>query len=241
MKRIITLFFLASSCCVLTFAQSTPFKLSKSEKKQGFKVLFDGTSLEQWSSNSKDYKLEDGCIVIDPTLKQGENFQGGNFYTKQTFSDFILRFEFKLTPAANNGLGIRHKIVDAPTGYDGMELQIIDSEAPVYKNLKPYQYHGSLYGLVPAKRGFQKPAGEWNKQEVIANGTSIKVILNGEVILDVDLAEFEKQNPDIKIPEPILYPSGHIAFLGHGDMVYFRNIRIKDNGNGLLATDTKGQ
>ncbi len=201
-----------------------PFKLSGKEKKEGFKVLFDGTSLEHWYHPEKtDYVLEDGCIVMHPTPEGGDNF-----YTKEKFRNFIFRFEFKLTPAANNGLGLRHKIVPHPGSYDGMELQIIDSEAPVYKDLKPYQYHGSVYGLIPAKRGYLKPAGEWNEQEVIAEDDHIKVTLNGQVILDGNLSEAAQSDPGKKVPESIFYKEGHIAFLGHGDVVSFRNIRIKE-------------
>ncbi len=109
-----------------------------------------------------------------------------------------------------------------------MELQILDNSAPIYANLKPYQYHGSLYGWVPAKRGYLKPAGEWNYQEVIAEGSKIKIILNGTTILDTDIQEAVKDVPENKIPKSLLYKKGHIAFLGHNSVVKFRNIRIKE-------------
>ncbi len=198
------------------------FQLSGIEKKEGFKVLFDGTSMSQWTGNTAEYVLENGCIVMRP--KSGT----GNLYTKDEFDNFILRFEFLLTPEANNGLGLRHKIVTTSNGYDGMELQIIDNEAPVYKDLKPWQYHGSVYGWIPARRGFLNPAGEWNAQEVIAEGDHIQVILNGTTILDGNLGEATKNTPKEKIPASLFYKKGHIAFLGHGSVVQFRNIRIKE-------------
>ena len=185
-------------------------------------MLFDGTSMSQWIGNTNEYVLENGCIVMYPDKGNG------NLYTKEEFDNFILRFEFLLTPEANSGLGLRHKMITTQSGYDGMELQILDNEASVYENLKPYQYHGSLYGWIPAKRGFLKPVGEWNYQEVLADGENLKVILNGTVIVDGNLREATKGTPAKNIPNSLLYEKGHIAFLGHNSVVKFRNIRIKE-------------
>lgn len=219
-KIIIALFFL---CCLQAWAEA-PFKLSKQEKKEGFQILFDGKSMDKWTGNTAEYVLEDGCIVMRPI--QGGGY--GNLYTKDEFADFVLRFDFQLTPGANNGLGLRHVIVPKEKGYLGMELQILDNEDPQYKDLKPYQYHGSIYNYIPAKRGYLKPVGEWNTQEVIANGSRIKVILNGVVIVDGDLKEATKDVPADKIQPGLLTPAGHIAFLGHDSVVKFKNIRVKN-------------
>ena len=152
---------------------------------------------------------------------------GGNIYTKDEFADFEYRFEFQLTPSANNGLGIRAPLT-GDAAYVGMELQILDNEAEMYKSLQPYQYHGSVYGVVAAKRGYLKPTGEWNQQEVIAKGNKVKVILNGQVIMDTDIVEAVKGNEKVQKDHPGLKnKTGHIGFLGHGDVVRFRNIRIK--------------
>lgn len=200
-----------------------PYKLSADEAAQGFKVLFDGVSMNEWIGNTRDYVAENGTITLYPG-----NGGGGNLYTKDEYKDFNFRFEFMLTPAANNGLGIRTPL-EGDAAYVGMtELQILDNEHPVYKDLAPYQYHGSAYGMIPSKRGFLKPLGEWNTQEVIVKGSKIKVTLNGEVILDGDLAEATKNGTADKQAHPGLKnPKGHIAFLGHGSEVKFRNIRIK--------------
>ncbi|MDD2246063.1 MAG: DUF1080 domain-containing protein [Proteiniphilum sp.] len=198
------------------------FSLSAEEKKAGYEILFDGKDMLRWTSNTDEYKIEDGCIVMQPADGYG------NLYTKKEYDNFILRFEFLLTPEANSGLGLRHKMITTKSGYDGMELQILDNSAPIYANLKPYQYHGSLYGWVPAKRGYLKPAGEWNYQEVIAERSKIKIILNGTTILDTDIQEVVKDVPENKIPKTLFYKKGHIAFLGHNSVVKFRNIRIKE-------------
>ncbi len=204
-------------------AVSPVFELSNEEKKEGFKVLFDGTNMDLWMGNTVDYTVNNGNILIDP--KEGNH---GNLYTKQEFSNFIYRFEFQLTPGANNGLGIRAPL-EGDAAYVGMELQILDNEAEKYKDLHPYQYHGSVYGVIPAKRGFLKPTGQWNYEEVIVNGPKIKVILNNEVILDGDITDAIKNGTMDHNQHPgLLRTAGHIGFLGHGDVVRFRNIRVKD-------------
>ncbi len=203
-----------------------PFQLSAQEKKEGFKVLFDGTNMHSWIGNTRDYISEDGNLAVRP--KPGKSSLGNNLFSRQEYSDFILRFEFQLTPGANNGLGIRSPIT-GDAAYEGMELQILDNDAPVYKDLKSYQYHGSIYGTIAAKRGFLKPVGEWNYQEVIVQGPKIKVILNGTVILDADITDARKNGAADGLKHPgLLRDSGHIGFLGHGSPLQFRNIRIKD-------------
>ncbi|NLJ00627.1 MAG: DUF1080 domain-containing protein [Bacteroidales bacterium] len=222
-SSIITLlFFMILTGCSSARMHSHRFQLPEQEKKEGFRVLFDGTNMARWTSNTNEYILQDGCIVMQPTDGHG------NLYTVEEFDNFVLRFEFQLTPESNSGLGIRHKMITAPRGYDGMELQILDNSAPIYEKLKPYQYHGSLYGWIPAKRGFLKPVGEWNYQEVVADGDNIKITLNGTVILDGNLKEATKDVPTEKVPKTLFYEKGHIAFLGHNSVVKFRNIRIKE-------------
>jgi len=194
--------------------------------EEGFVSLFNGKDLTGWIGSLKGYVVENGVLVC---RKRG----GGSLYTEKQYSDFILLLEFKLTPGANNGLAIR-----APrrgnAAYVGMELQILDNTAPRWKNLRPYQYHGSIYGVVPAKRGHLKPVGEWNFQEVTAKAKQITVKLNGATIVDADLTPYIegtkntadggglKQHPGLK------RTSGHIGFLGHGSRVEFRSVRIKE-------------
>lgn len=200
-----------------------PYELTAEEKQSGFELLFNGKDLDNWTGNKTDYVVEDNAIAIYPTGKGH-----GNLNTEKQYSDFIFRFEFQLTPGANNGLGI-HAPMNGDAAYGGKEIQILDDTAPVYANLEPYQYHGSVYGIVPARRGFLKPVGEWNQEEVYVKGDRIKVTLNGTVIVDADLKKATKNGAMDKKEHPGLAShKGHIGFLGHGTIVRFRNIRVKD-------------
>lgn len=200
-----------------------PTKLPEAEQKEGFKLLFDGTNMHGWTGNTKDYVSENGAIVLYPG-----NGGGGNLYTVDEYKDFVLRFDFMLTEGANNGIGIRAPL-EGDAAYVGMEIQVLDNEAPIYSQLEKYQYHGSVYGVIPAKRGFLKPVGEWNSEEIRIKGDDIRVTLNGEVILEGNIAEASKNGTiDHKDHPGLKNEKGHIGFLGHGSVVKFKNIRLKE-------------
>lgn len=203
-----------------------PFQLSEQEKKEGFQVLFDGTNMYEWQGNTGDYILEDGCISMVPSRSFG-----GNLYTKKEFANFIYRFEFQLTPGANNGVGLRAPL-EGDAAYVGMESQILDCEHPIYKGITPYQHHGSIYGILKADESHKtamKPVGEWNEEEIICDGDNIKVTLNGVVIVEGNIREAVKNGtPDKKEHPGLFNKKGHIGFLGHGSPVKFRNIRVKE-------------
>lgn len=144
------------------------------------------------------------------------------------YKDFVFRFDFMLTEGANNGIGIRAPL-EGDAAYVGMEIQVLDNESPIYSQLEKYQYHGSVYGVIPAKRGFLKPVGEWNSEEIRIKGNDIRVTLNGEVILEGNIAEASKNGTiDHKDHPGLKNEKGHIGFLGHGSLVKFKNIRVKE-------------
>ena len=206
--------------------------LTEEEKTQGFVSLFDGTNLDSWTGNTSGYLIEEGALVVHPDIGNG-----GNLYTKEEYDNFVYRFEFQLTPGANNGIGV-HAPLEGDAAYVGIEIQVLDSENPIYyPNLQPYQAHGSVYGVIPAKRGFLKPTGEWNQEEIMVEGTKVKVTLNGTVIIDGDYAEASKNGTiDHREHPGLLRTTGHLGFLGHGDLVRFKNMRIK-----VLEEDKKGK
>ena len=202
-----------------TDTPSTAPGLSKEEAKDGFKSLFDGKTLAGWQGATDGYAAENGIIIC-------KHPGGGRLFSDKEYDNFIYRFEFKLTPGGNNGIAIRSPLGGA-TSRDGIEIQVIDNTAERYKNIKPYQYHGSIYGMVPAKRGHLKPVGQWNSEEILCDGPHIKVTLNGTVIVDANLDEIGDTTIDGN-PHPGRFrKKGHIGFLGHGSHIEFRNPRIK--------------
>lgn len=196
-------------------------KYLSSKNNDGFTSLFNGKDLDGWQGAIDNYEVENGAI----RCKKGK---GGNLFTKEEYADFVVRVEFKLPPAGNNGLAIRYPGTGNPA-YDGMtELQVLDSEHPKYANLdKPgRQYHGSAYGMLPAHRGYLRDVGQWNFQEVTVKGSTIKVELNGSVILDGDVSKVTDYMGKGKHLGKML-PKGYFGFAGHSDPVEFRNISIK--------------
>jgi len=187
----------------------------------GFVSLFNGTSTEGWQGALAGYD------IVDKELRCRKG-AGGNLLTVAEYGDFVLRFEFRLTPGANNGLAIRAPAT-GDAAFVGMELQILDDSHPKYANLQPWQVHGSIYGVAAAKQECLKPAEEWNTEEVTARGSKITVVVNGKTIVDEDIKRFcsGTPTPDGKAHPGLTRPKGHIGFLGHGDEVHFRNIRIQ--------------
>ena len=190
----------------------------------GFTPLFNGHNLDGWTGDTSGYIVKNEEIM-SRIPEPGEHL--GNLYTAEEYANFILRFEFKLTPGANNGLGIRTPLT-GDAAYVGIELQILENTHEKWAGLEPWQFHGSVYGVAAAERGYQMPPGEWNMQEVVVDGRRIEITLNGHVILDVDLDEVSRGGTIDGRDHPGLNrASGHIGFLGHGDEVAFRNIEIK--------------
>ena len=215
-------------------------ELTAEEKARGFEMLFDGTDLSKWHGDLEGYTVVNGAIYV--SANYGAT---GNLYTNKEYRNFVYRFEFCfLEEGVNNGVGIRTpENVDA--AYDGMcELQILDHDAPVYAGwLRDYQVHGSIYGVVPAKRLKHKPLGEWSTEEIIVEGDHIKVTVNGEVITDADVRNVTKGHnmaPDGSDKNPYTidghnHPGmfnykGYISFCGHGAGLKIRNVRILDLG-----------
>jgi hypothetical protein len=186
---------------------------------EGFRAAFNGKDFTGWDGPVNNYEVQDGAIVCKPK-------QGGNIYTKEEYGDFAARVEYKLPPGGNNGLAIRYPGKGQPSRVAMCEVQLLDDDAPKYAKLDPRQFNGSAYGMVPAHRGYLRPAGEWNFMEVTVRGPIIRVELNGTRILDADLSkvtEFKDNQPHPGKDRT----SGHFGFAGHSDPVAIRNIAIK--------------
>jgi hypothetical protein len=206
----------------LGFAAETRMDiLSPEEAKDSFTLLFNGKDLTGWHGDVKNYHVQDGVLMCD----------GASIYTNKEYDNFVFRFEFKLPPAGNNGIGVRTND-KGDAAFAGMEIQILDDRHSKYTGwLKSYQAHGSIYGVVPAKRDVLKPAGQWNTEEIVADGSRIKVTVNGAVIVDADLSKIKEPLDGAKHPG-LHNAKGYLALLGHErDPVQFRNLRVKELKN----------
>lgn len=186
------------------------------EMEAGWQSLFNGEDFTGWRGPTDDNGIEDGAILS----------RHGAIYTEETFDDFKVRFEFQLPERGNNGLAIRYPGQGDPA-YEGMcELQVLDT--PSYGGqIHPQQAHGSAYGMVAAHQGYLRPVGQWNYQEVTVKGSTIRVELNGFVILDTDLASVADPMHPIENFTGRTRTQGHFGFAGHGDPVKYRNIHIR--------------
>ena len=203
--------------------------------------LFNGEDLTGWTGDSEGYVAKDGVLVCQKGAKM--------LTTVDQFSDFAFQFEFKLEESGNNGIGIRVPQGAHPASA-GMEIQILDHFGSRYSVetelesgakrklswLKPWQYHGSIYGIAPAKTGYLKPVGEWNQETILAIEDHIMVILNGAVIVDAFL-------DDITPVDGGAHPGkknakGHLVLAGHSDHVEFRNLRVADYSRSPTTPET---
>lgn len=190
--------------------------------RDGFAPVFNGKDLAGWKGDTKGYVVSDGAIVCN---------KGGNLYLDKEMADFSVRLQFRLPKGGNNGLAIRSP-GKGNAAYDAMcECQVLDDnyEVNTGQKIDPRQAHGSAYGMVAAQRGYQRPIGEWNFEEVTVVGHTIRVELNGVVILNADLSKVDMT----KVMGGSAHPgkerlSGMIGFLGHGDPVAFRAIEVRE-------------
>lgn len=200
-------------------AEEAPARLAEGE--EGFARLDNGRDLSGWQGEVESYEIVNGAIVCKPD-------KGGNLLSIEEYGDMVLRFEFKLPPAGNNGIALRSPANGKPSS-DGLEIQVIDNDgynAKAKTPLKAYQYHGSIYHCVGAKPGYLRPVGEWNTQDIRVEGQRIQVTLNGTKILDADLDAIDRSRLQAA-PKGLDRRTGHIGFIGHKDPVAFRNVRVK--------------
>jgi hypothetical protein len=189
----------------------------------GFRPLFGGKSLDGWQvvePRGPGWVAEGGVLVC-------ETGTYGRLLTREEYSDFVLRLDYRFEAGANNGVNIRAPLSGGRPAFVGMEIQILDDQSEKWKNVAPEQKTGSLYDVLAAKTGVQKPVGEWNSQEITADGRRLTVKLNGTVVLDTDLDRIEVPAAVLEKHPGLKRPSGYLGFMAHGQRTEFRNIRIK--------------
>lgn len=188
-----------------------------SEVPKGFEALFNGKDLAGWKvldGKKEAWGAEEGLLFV----KGGG---GGWLMTEKEFGDFELQLEFKLPKHGNSGVALRAPHEGNPA-YQGMEIQLLDDAN--YKNLKPTQYTGSIYDVVPPSKSVVKPAGEWNTIHITAKGRKITVALNGTQIVDANLDDHKDK---FKTHPGLERAKGHLGLQSHDGRVEFRNLYVK--------------
>jgi len=224
-------------------------KLTKAEKKEGWKLLFDGKTLSGWRGLGRDHVpvglwvIEGGMIKKVDTgneknLPDGRPIEGGDLITIDTYENFELTFEWKVNKAGNSGLKYNvSEEISQKYGSQfsalGFEYQLIDDGDEAYKGvLKAAQFSGSLYDLIPAENVSLKPVGEFNSSRIIVNGNHVEHWLNGRRVVEYDfgskeLEEAYKVSKFSKIPGFTDKRKAHIVLQNHNDESWFRNIKIR--------------
>jgi len=203
-------------CVILMLFPAT----AQAQTRDGFVPLFNGKDLDGWEvreskPGDKDkWSAKDNLVIAKP----GSGWIG----TTKMHGDFILKVEWRIFDGGNSGVFLRVpdvKSKESPSSL-GMEIQILDDNAPQYKGkLKPYQYCGGLYHFQGPSKAMFKGAGEWNAYEITCNGDKISVVFNGEKVIDADAS---KDAVLAKRPK-----RGFIGLQNHGSGVEFRNVMIK--------------
>lgn len=229
---------LLGGCC-LVMSTMSPLSAEEPAKDAKFQKIYNEKNLEGWEVYQGDIKSWQANGNELSCVKEG----GGWLRTKKIYSDYVLRLDYKLPKDGNSGVGIRIP----PEGLvhqAGMEIQLLDDDAPMHKDLKAAQYTGSIYYQAPAKRGAPKPPGEWNTMEITCAGQHVTIVLNGQVINDVHLDKFTKaEDPKTYSPLADRPQVGFIALQSHGSRVDFRNVEVKnlmhETPSGLQYYDIK--
>ena len=216
---------LALAACALG-ANAQENTLTAAEKAAGWKLLFDGRTTEGWRgfkapAPDPGWTVKDGTLGPDPKTSK-------DIITKETFGDFELSFDWKISPKGNSGVMFRVIEEGDQTYFSGPEYQVLDNS----RGEPPLERAGALYGLYAPSQDVTRPVGEFNQSRILLRGGKGEHWLNGVKVVEYDLdsPEFKAKVAATKFkawPQFARARSGHIALQNHGDHVAYRNIKIR--------------
>lgn len=217
-------------------------RLTSAEIKRGWKLLFDGNTINGWRGAymeglpAKGWSVKEGVLSVQES-GGGEASFGGDIVTKEEYSNFELQLDFKLTEGANSG--IKYFVIEGlpktPGSAKGLEYQLLDdAKHPDAKlGINGNRTLASLYDLFPASKDKKSnPIGEWNHAYILVKGKHVEHWLNGIKVLEYERGgkEFLAHKAESKFKEIKdfgEYPKGHILLQDHGNQVFFKNIKIR--------------
>ena len=193
---------------------------------QQTQVLFDGSSLDAWRGYDSQevpdsWKIEDGALT--------RSGSGGDIMTKETYGDFELALEWKISPGGNSGIIYRAREGDPAAYYSGPEFQILDDAA--HADADKRTLAGTLYGLYARQEDCTKPAGDWNSAKIVIRNNRVEHWLNGKKVVDCEFGsdDWNERVANSKFAAWEQFgktAKGHIALQDHGNPVWYRNITI---------------
>ena len=213
-------------------------QLTAAEKKAGWTLLFNGTSLDGWrgykrpDANGTRWRVADGFLSVDPG--DGKDTRGQrDIVTAATFDRFELTWEWRVAEGGNSGL--KYFVLEDMDSAIGHEYQMIDDERHADAKVGPHRQTAAFYDVLPASNRKLKPAGEFNESRILAEGKTVEHWLNGQRVLRYELASPALQDAieksKFKGIERFGKPQrGHLLLQDHGDRVWYRNIRVRRIG-----------
>jgi hypothetical protein len=221
MRRLLAYFALAvgwTAICLVAQADEMP-----NVPPPGFTALFDGKTLKGWKVLGG--KPEAWVVDTKAGTFHTTKGDGGWLMSEKEYGNFELRLQFKVPAGANSGVALRAPMKGNPA-YEGMEIQILDDDAPIHKGIRDWQRTGSIYGVVPSSSQPNKPLGQWNSYRIVCKGSKVTVELNGKVIVDANLDDYKAKYA--KTHPGLLRDKGHVGVQDHGGKIEFRNVFIKE-------------
>jgi hypothetical protein len=203
------------------FVFAFPLLAEEKETPTGFTPPFNGKDLKGWKIHEGDLKawgVKDGLLFVS-------GGGGGWLFTEKEYTNFELRLEYKVPVNGNSGVALRAPTKGDPA-YQGMEIQILDDAGPAYKTIRPTQFTGSIYGIVPPSKHVTKAAGEWNSMQIIAKGRQVSVTINGTTVVDANLDDSKEKHA--KDHPGMLRDKGHLGLQSHDGRVEFRRLYVKE-------------
>lgn len=221
---------LAALLLLLPMLHADENKLTDTEKKEGWKLLFDGKSMDNFRGYNKkeipaSWKVEEGTITL--------RGRGGDLITKEKYSKYELKLQWRISKGGNSGLFLHAQEIRGPIYKTALEMQILCNEKG-NDSKHPKKVAGACYDMWEVDKGLAKPSGEWNDVHLIIDGKKMKFIFNGTTTADFELGK-EKWNTALAKSKFknwkgfATYDAGHIGLQDHGNVVSFRNLKIKSS------------
>jgi hypothetical protein len=221
---------LAAAAC----AAQAPNTLTAAEKKDGWQLLFDGKTTTGWHTYNQPvaepgWKVANGILFVDTTVKTGR----GDLVTDKEYDNYDFKIDWKIAPKGNSGIifFVKEDPKYNESYLTGPEMQVLDNEGHPDGKITKHRA-GDLYDLIKSSSEPVKPVGEWNHAEIIANHGKLQLFLNGVNVVTTTMWDNNwwamiKASKFKNMPDFGKFKSGKLDLQDHGNMVSFRNIKIK--------------